>query len=166
MWEVSMQEGKPVNRLVTTNRNRGRTLIGILTVLVALTGCQLFLGPEISILVQITFTDATLVSGAGIDDEWSYTVNVKAAGVEQAITMGQSISVACSTWDWVTFKMRVVEDAPLIDDVGYQESSILGKDIRDQSPYGITREVTVSESGGDPGSALWRFGFSLSTSDT
>jgi len=53
----------------------------------------------------------------------------------------------------------------LFDDVGYREKSILGKDIRDQSPYTIERGVTVNESGGSSGSALWRSCFSLATVD-
>ena len=93
------------------------------------------------------------------------TVTVTANDVEKALVVGESVVLECTTWQWVTFKLRVVEDDPVFDDVGNRQSSIRGKDIRDQSPYSITREVTVTESGGNPGSAVWLFEFSLSTTD-
>jgi hypothetical protein len=132
----------------------------LLVVVFSLAGCRLFLGPEAPIRVEVTLDDITTV-GEITSDQWSYTVAVEVNGEEEPVAVGQTVSFDCTTWDWMAFSMRVVDESGLIDRVSSHTSSILGRDILDQSPYGIVRDVEATDPDDGVGSVVWQFEFSL-----
>ena len=62
--------------------------------------------------------------------------------------------------------MKVTEENALLDRGPSLVSSLLGRDILAESPYEITREIEVSDTSDGAGSVIWRFEFSLDSTES
>jgi hypothetical protein len=123
-----------------------------LAVLVVFSGCGLFLGPVQAIEVDIALEAVEPSGEVAEDKEVSYWVVVEVAGTEYPLDVGESVTLQCTTWNWITLRLRVRETSGLIDRTAKTNGSILGHDVLWQSPYSITRERSISgvaEGGGD-----------------
>ncbi|MBU8913066.1 MAG: hypothetical protein KOO61_03520 [Spirochaetales bacterium] len=140
-------------------------MTAVLFAVMGLASCRLFFGPEVAISVDITLNAVTVIGETSAEDEWSYTVQIEAGDLEWPLAVGETVSFESTTWEWVKFRMKVTEENVLLDRGPSLASSLLGRDILAQSSYEITREIEVSDASDEAGSVIWRFEFSLDSTE-